>query len=48
MPAPTKILINKDPGIDDALAITLAHGCDALDLVGITTVGSNVSLDLNR
>ncbi|WP_066363456.1 nucleoside hydrolase [Herbidospora mongoliensis] len=46
MPAPKKILIDCDPGIDDALAITLAHGCEALDLVGITTVGGNVSLDL--
>lgn len=46
MPAPKKILIDCDPGIDDALAITLAHGCDALDLVGLTTVGGNVSLDL--
>ncbi|GAB1824098.1 nucleoside hydrolase [Herbidospora sp. RD11066] len=46
MPAPKKILIDCDPGIDDALAITLAHGSPALDLVGITTVGGNVSLDL--
>nr|WP_062341369.1 nucleoside hydrolase [Herbidospora sakaeratensis] len=46
MPAPKKILIDCDPGIDDALAIALAHGSPALDLVGITTVGGNVSLDL--
>ncbi|WP_214104997.1 nucleoside hydrolase [Acrocarpospora catenulata] len=42
--APKKIVIDCDPGIDDALAITLAHGSPALDILGITTVGGNVSL----
>jgi purine nucleosidase len=40
-----KILIDCDPGIDDALAIALAVGSPDLDLVGLTTVGGNVDLD---
>ena len=39
-----KILIDCDPGIDDALAITLAHGSAELEILGLTTVGGNVSL----
>ncbi|MFC7384571.1 nucleoside hydrolase [Sphaerisporangium rhizosphaerae] len=42
--APKKIIIDCDPGIDDALAITLAHGSPALSILGITTVGGNVDL----
>lgn len=42
---PKKILIDCDPGIDDALAIALAHGSPELDVVGLTTVGGNVSVD---
>ncbi|GAA1635820.1 nucleoside hydrolase [Nonomuraea maheshkhaliensis] len=42
-----KIVIDCDPGIDDALALALAAGCsDSLDLVGVTTVGGNVDLEL--
>lgn len=41
----TKILIDCDPGIDDALAIALAHGSPDLDVVGLTSVGGNVDLD---
>lgn len=40
-----KILIDCDPGLDDALALLLAHGDPALELVGITTVGGNVSIE---
>lgn len=39
-----KILIDCDPGIDDALAIALAHGSRGLDVVGLTAVGGNVDL----
>ncbi|WP_248959309.1 nucleoside hydrolase [Sphaerisporangium perillae] len=42
--APKKIIIDCDPGIDDALAITLAHGSPALSILGVTTVGGNVDL----
>lgn len=39
-----KIILDCDPGIDDALAIIYAAGCADLDLLGITTVAGNVSL----
>lgn len=45
--APRKIIIDTDPGQDDAIAILTALGSpDDLDIVGITTVGGNVPLDL--
>ncbi|MBA8827370.1 purine nucleosidase [Saccharopolyspora lacisalsi] len=40
-----KILIDCDPGVDDALAIALAHGSPDLDVVGLTSVGGNVELE---
>lgn len=40
-----KILIDCDPGLDDALALLLAHGDPNLELVGVTTVGGNVGID---
>jgi purine nucleosidase len=42
--AAQKIIIDCDPGIDDALALAFAHGHPDLDLRGITTVAGNVSL----
>jgi purine nucleosidase len=42
---PKKIILDCDPGIDDALAIAYAVGSAELDLVGITTVAGNVGLD---
>jgi purine nucleosidase len=38
------IILDCDPGIDDALAITFAHGHPGIDLLGLTTVAGNVSL----
>lgn len=40
-----KIILDCDPGIDDAMAIAYAVGSPDVDLAGITTVAGNVSLD---
>jgi purine nucleosidase len=39
-----KIIIDCDPGIDDALALAFAHGDPGLEICGITTVAGNVGL----
>jgi purine nucleosidase len=45
MTGPRKIIIDTDPGQDDAAAIMLALGSpDELDVLGITTVAGNVPL----
>ncbi len=45
MPVPRKIIIDTDPGQDDAAAIMLAFGSpEEIDLLGITTVAGNVPL----
>src|SRR5689334_23556955 len=42
--SPRKVLLDCDPGIDDALAIAFACGHPGLDLCGVTTVAGNISL----
>jgi purine nucleosidase/pyrimidine-specific ribonucleoside hydrolase len=43
--ASTRVVIDTDPGVDDAVAILFALASDALDVVGITTVAGNVNVD---
>lgn len=40
-----KIILDCDPGHDDAIAILLAAGSPEIDLLGITTVAGNQTLD---
>jgi pyrimidine-specific ribonucleoside hydrolase len=44
VPAPTPLVIDTDPGIDDALAILLALASPEVDLRLVTTVHGNVEL----
>ncbi|MFZ2479511.1 MAG: nucleoside hydrolase, partial [Propioniciclava sp.] len=41
---PRKIILDCDPGHDDAIAIILAGGDPNIDLLGITTIGGNQTL----
>ena len=41
-----KVIIDCDPGIDDALALLLALASPGLDVAGITTVSGNVPADM--
>lgn len=43
--APRSIILDCDPGHDDAVAIMLALGNPAIDLLGITTVGGNQTVE---
>lgn len=40
-----KVLLDVDPGCDDAVALGLALASDELDVVGVTTVAGNTSVD---
>jgi purine nucleosidase len=42
---PTKIILDCDPGHDDAIALLLAHGNPDIELVAVTTVMGNQTLD---
>ncbi|MGE0281294.1 MAG: nucleoside hydrolase [Rhizobiaceae bacterium] len=48
MEMPQKIIIDTDPGQDDALAILLAFGSPELEVLGITAVAGNVPLKLTQ
>ncbi|MEV0586194.1 nucleoside hydrolase [Nonomuraea sp. NPDC050310] len=41
----TALILDCDPGIDDALALALLAGSPSVELVGVTTVAGNVGLD---
>ena len=42
---PEKIIFDTDPGIDDAMALLFAHQSPAIDIVGVTTVLGNGTID---
>ncbi|KAK7199115.1 nonspecific nucleoside hydrolase [Novymonas esmeraldas] len=42
---PRKIILDCDPGLDDAVAILLAHGNPEIELLAITTVAGNQTLE---
>lgn len=42
---PTKIILDCDPGHDDAIAMLLAHGNPDIDLVAVTTVHGNQTIE---
>uniref|UniRef100_A0A7S0YHA1 Inosine/uridine-preferring nucleoside hydrolase domain-containing protein n=1 Tax=Polytomella parva TaxID=51329 RepID=A0A7S0YHA1_9CHLO len=42
MTGQTKLIIDTDPGIDDAMAILMAFNCEELDVLGLTTIYGNV------
>ena len=44
MPTPTPIILDCDPGHDDAVAILLAVGSPAIDLRAVTTTFGNCSV----
>ena len=43
--APTKLIIDCDPGIDDAVALLLALASPEADVLAVTTVAGNVALE---
>lgn len=43
--ARTRLVIDTDPGVDDAVAILLALASDELDVLALTCVAGNVSID---
>lgn len=43
-PTPRRIILDCDPGHDDAVAIILALGNPSIELLGITTVGGNQTI----
>ncbi len=42
---PEKIILDCDPGHDDAVALMLAHGSPAIDLLAVTTVMGNQTIE---
>jgi inosine-uridine nucleoside N-ribohydrolase len=44
MTAPVSVILDCDPGHDDAIAILMAHASPAIELVGVTTTCGNATL----
>src|SRR4051794_1382988 len=45
-PSPQTLIVDCDPGIDDAAALALAAASPEVHLAGVTTVAGNVDLEL--
>ena len=43
--SPTKVIFDTDPGVDDAMALLLLHMHPAIELIGITTVLGNATIE---
>ena len=41
---PEPVVIDTDPGVDDALALLMALSCPRLDIIGLTTTAGNVPI----
>ncbi|MBL8326404.1 MAG: nucleoside hydrolase [Rubrivivax sp.] len=46
MPPPKKVLLDTDPGVDDAMALAFLHRHAAVNLLGITTVFGNAEVEV--
>ena len=44
----TKLIIDTDPGIDDAMAIFYAAAAPDIELLGLTTIFGNVTTKMAR
>ncbi len=42
--APEPVVIDTDPGVDDAVALLMALSCPQIDIVGLTTTAGNVPI----
>jgi pyrimidine-specific ribonucleoside hydrolase len=42
---PVPVILDCDPGHDDAIALVMAHRSPAIDLIGVTTTSGNATLD---
>lgn len=45
MPEPRPVVLDCDPGLDDAVALAMLAASPELDLLGVTTLAGNVSLE---
>ena len=43
-PIPDPVVIDTDPGVDDAIALLMALSCPQIDVVGLTTTAGNVPI----
>ena len=42
--SPERVIIDTDPGVDDAIALLMALSCPELEVIGLTTTAGNVPL----